>query len=272
TSGGRLRPNTLRRDSTGSRHFLNRRNERMRMRVACVALACLFLVPRLNAEDANPRWKQVIGLQTKRENETKFASGFLVKKGDDVFLVTAKHASRETNGNTRLLYVTPEGESRWYLMRGLFSAGKDPWTEHGHADVAIAKLSPPQQTEETLKVMRNVAIDFQTIAKVIPGRTTPIELVGFPMALGVGPKMSALVIPGHVVSKELTKQGDWGTTPIVYAVPAVGAGASGSPAYDVSVNPAVVIGVYVAVTKDITGAKLSEFVPSRLVREIIEAW
>ncbi|MEO1614489.1 MAG: serine protease [Planctomycetota bacterium] len=227
--------------------------------------------PKANAE-LNGHWRRAIGLQSKRESETKFATGFLIQRDRTVFLVTAKHAARETNSETKLLYVNKQGASRWYLFRGLFAAGQDPWREHAHADLAVAKLAPPENTDPTLQSMRDVALDFSQLATALPPRTTPLQVVGFPLALGVGPKMSSLVIPGHLVSKELTKKGDWGTTPIAYSVPAIAAGASGAPAFDLSGQTPAVIGIYVAITRDKTGAKFSELVPSRLVREIIAKW
>ncbi|MEM6472837.1 MAG: hypothetical protein AAF802_24965 [Planctomycetota bacterium] len=246
-------------------------------------LALFVLASPASSQDAVPkklpttdtdeaRWERVVGLQTKLNNDTRFASGFLVEEDDDIYLVTAKHAANETNGETRLLFVNRQGVSRWFLLRGLFVPGKSPWVFHDHADLAVAKLAPPESTEETMQAMRDVTIDIDRFADDLPKRTTEIEFVGFPMAKGIGPNMSALVIPGHLVSKELSKKGDWGQTPIAYAVPAVGAGASGSPAYDVTATPPRVIGVYVAVTQDKTGAKLSELVPARLVLKLIQAW
>lgn len=218
------------------------------------------------------RWDRVVALQTKTESSAKHATGFLIQKDDEVFLITAHHAALETSGDTRLVYLTAEGESRWILLRGLFAKGASPWTQHKNSDLAIAKLGPEQAEDEIMASFRRIALPFDTLLCELPQRATGLEFVGFPMALGATPPISAIVVPGFLASRELTAETKWGHEPIVYATPAAAAGTSGGPVFVSAAHaelPAIV-GMYVGVTGDNTGGKLSKLVPARLIRDAIE--
>ena len=64
----------------------------------------------------------------------------------------------------------------------------------------------------------------------------------------------------------------WGKEPIIFCTPALAQGTSGGPAFLLSGPDETmsVIGMYIGVSHDSTGAKLSKMVPARLIRESIE--
>ena len=104
-----------------------------------------------------------------------------------------------------------------------------------------------------------------------PVRTTEIEIVGFPMALGTQPTVSPLAMKGHLASREMLAEAKWGKEPILYAVPVVGAGCSGGPVFQsvAAEQETRVVGMYVGLQFDASGVKLAKIVPSRVIRAAV---
>jgi len=65
----------------------------------------------------------------------------------------------------------------------------------------------------------------------------------------------------------------WGNEKIFYATPPVASGTSGGPVYESTDDPsnATVVGMYIGLINDSTGAKLSKVIPAHVVRKAIEA-
>lgn len=246
------------------------------MRLLCllICFAGLLAGPALAEAPASlERWDRVVALQTKRESTSKHATAFLICKGKDVYLVTAHHAASETTGESRLLCLMADGQSRWFMLRGLFPKDTNPWVQYRNSDLAIARLEPEGDEREMMAALRAIALPFDGLLEQVPRRTTRVEFVGFPMALGTMPPISAIVVPGNVVSRELTAETQWGREPIVYATPAIASGTSGGPIFiatDQEEDPAIV-GMHVGVEADETGGKLSKLVPARIIRIAIES-
>jgi hypothetical protein len=79
------------------------------------------------------------------------------------------------------------------------------------------------------------------------------------------------VVVGHIASAEISTESDWGVEPIIYCTPALAQGTSGRPTFlsDESPDSTVVIGMYVGVVFDASGAKLSKMTPARLIHQAI---
>lgn len=240
-----------------------------------VALMCVLSVSHLAAQDdlGPERWDRVVALQTKKDKSVKHASGFFVKTTDALFLVTAQHAAVDTTGETRILYLRASGESRWMVLRGLVAAGSNPWTQYENNDLAIAQIDPVKDAAKVTADLRQIAVPFEALLETPAVRATEIEFVGFPLAFGTLGGVSSLVVCGHIASRELQSKGDWGEMPIVYATPAVASGTSGGPVMQRFDSPheVAIVGMYIAVAVDETGAKLSKLVPARVIREAVKA-
>jgi hypothetical protein len=79
------------------------------------------------------------------------------------------------------------------------------------------------------------------------------------------------VVVGNIASKEVKSDNDWGGEFIVYASPALAQGTSGGPVFrrDASATKVLLVGMYIGVVSDNSGAKLSKLVPSRIIHDAL---
>ena len=221
------------------------------------------------------RWDRAVCLQTeKRQADGKpaYSSAFVVVDADRLFLVTAAHAADETHMMSRVVYRAADGESKWVVLGGLFTKNGNPWVGFENSDVAVALIDAQPAVRGNVDDLRALAIPLASLRQDAPRRTTPIEITGFPIALGLIPPISPLAMNGHLASRELLADAKWGQEPVLYAVPTVGAGTSGGPVFETCDDPAEVnvIGLYSGLVYDSSGTKLSKLVPARIVRAAIQ--
>lgn len=220
-------------------------------------------------------WDRVVCIQSKVEGKPdtgKLCSAFLVSDDECLFLVTAGHASAETNKSSRLRYRDPNGETQWVTLQSLFPPASNPWHRDPTSDFAIAQLVFVEGAKEYLSHLSKLAISVNSICDNTPSRTTGIVTVGFPLAIGAADSISPVAVVGHIASRETNASNSWGHEPIVYCTPALAQGTSGGPSFlHASENDAMtVVGMYIGVVNDSTGAKLSKMVPARLIRAAIK--
>jgi len=208
-----------------------------------------------------------------KEASQRIATAFFVKKDEQVFLVTAGHAAKETTPQTRLEYRTPTGEPRWVAIVGLREGAGDPWRYHKESDVACMKTNIDGIDESTRKHLLALAIDWKQIVTSSLPRTTEIDVTGFPLGLGAHKEISALVVRAHVASKEIGIKAKWGHEPRIMFAPPTGRGCSGGPAFLASkdVTEAKLIGVFIGLIFDDSGGKLGQLAPAHFVTELIES-
>ncbi|WP_417735480.1 S1 family peptidase [Rosistilla oblonga] len=237
-------------------------------------LGPLFACDLSGQESQEPKhWDKVVAIQTKLKTSNKHATGFFIRKGGTFFIVTANHAADETKSDTRILYTRESGESRYMQLRGIVPSDTNPWTQYKNNDLAVARLQLSRASKSDIADFNYLALPYEALLTSTPPRASEIDFVGFPMAYGTTPPISSLVVRGHIASRELKSKGDWGVVPIIYATPTVAAGSSGSPVFRATQSPdaIAIVGMYIAVAVDETGAKLAKIVPARLIREAIDA-
>lgn len=229
----------------------------------------------LGQEVVLERWDRAICLNTERKTDdglSTSSSAFIVEYSDDFYLVTAKHSAQGTNALTRVVYRTKSGESRWVNLGAVVDAEKNPWWNYENADLSVASLK--EQSEFTIyyRELGELAIKFECLTKETPSRTAQIEIVGFPMSLGAQPPVSAFATVAHVASKDQSSPAQWGTETVFFAAPCVANGTSGGPVFaaDTDRVQTSVVGMYVGLMADNSGAKLSKIIPSQVIRKAIE--
>ncbi len=221
------------------------------------------------------RWDRAICLYTdytKPDGQPAFnlSTSFLVAFEQQLFLVTAAHAAKETGSATKVFYRRQDGAARWVLLKALNIEAGEPWKHHHSSDLSIMKLEPGRLEAEA-QGLADLAISRDALLPETPARTTEIEIVGFPMTIGTQPEISPLVMKGAIASRELQWKNKWGAEPVVFAVPAVGSGTSGGPGFTAvaDLTTVQVAGMYVGLQVDESGAKLSRLVPARIIRDLI---
>ncbi|QDT11019.1 trypsin-like peptidase domain-containing protein [Planctomycetes bacterium K23_9] len=219
-------------------------------------------------------WDRVVCIQSlvkSKPGTGKLCSAFLVSADAKLFLVTAGHASAETNLSSKLRYRDPDGASQWVALKTFFRTSANPWLRDDRSDFAVAELPNVDGAETYFSHLSALSIPLKSVSTKTPPRTTRIVTVGFPLTIGAGDIVSPVAVVGHIASRETNTANRWGNEPIVYCSPALGQGTSGGPAFlgDQSDGDLTVVGMYIGVVKDETGGKLSKMVPARLIRDAI---
>jgi len=159
-------------------------------------------------------------------------------------------------------------------LAAITNASSNPWRTYENADIAVLLVDPTRaESEPYIDQLRKLSIDFDTIGLDVPSRTTDIEITGFPVGIGTIPPISPLAMKGSIASREMLTDAQWGAEAVLFAVPIVGAGCSGGPVFRCESDPVKtdLIGMYIGMVYDPTGVKLSKIVPSRIIRQAIDA-
>ncbi|MEM1069482.1 MAG: trypsin-like peptidase domain-containing protein [Planctomycetota bacterium] len=201
----------------------------------------------------------------------KLCSAFIVDNESQLYLVTAGHAAAETNADSRLRYRDRSGASQWVTLRSLIAPSKNPWHRDPTSDFAVAVIEAREGNQVYLDQLVSLSIPLSTLCKMPPPRTTSIVTIGFPLGIGAGDDVSPLAVVGNVASRVTLADNSWGKEPILYCAPALAQGTSGGPTFTFSRedDSTTVVGMYVGVVNDATGAKLSKMVPAHLIRDSI---
>ena len=245
------------------------------IRSAMVVLLSLSYSIACGQESKLMRWDRAVCLHTERKVDDGlpvFASAFLIEAHGQVYLITAKHSSQDSNAATRVVYRSKSGESQWVNLGGIVDSKTNPWLGYENSDLAIARLQENPDNGIYLKELRELAIPMDAIKTETPERTTQIEIVGFPLSLGSQPPVAPFAMVGHIASKELDVAAHWGNEKVYYALPTVASGTSGGPVF-ISCKDSEqleVVGMYIGLVADNSGAKLTKVIPSRIVRAAIE--
>ncbi len=99
------------------------------------AMALVLENGRLLAQDAAlTRFERVASVASAHGNQRKLCTAFFVRHGERMYLVTAKHASLETNGSTEIGLPSIGSLHLFRLADTLKVVGADPWIVHKSAD------------------------------------------------------------------------------------------------------------------------------------------
>lgn len=261
----------------------------------CLALLLCFLTPAawsladepdsvnqldsVDRLDSVNRLDRVVGIESRvpsQPNTGKLCSAFLVRVDSRLFIVTAGHASAETNAESRIRYRDSTGESQWVTIKSLVPPSSNPWHRDPTSDFAIAELHSREGNEVYISHLTELSIPLESLCTETPRRATAVVTIGFPLGIGVRPDVSPLAVVGHVASRETLAESSWGQEPIVFSSPALAQGTSGGPTFllsesqgSTSQGSTEVVGMYVGIVHDSSGAKLSKMVPAHLIRDCI---
>jgi hypothetical protein len=221
------------------------------------------------------RWDRALCLQTERkatDGLPAVASAFVVAHKENLYLITAAHASQDTHTLTKVLYRSKSGESRWVHLGGIVKASTNPWRTYENTDLAFLLVHPSDASSVYINELTELAIPFAALVGETPRRTSRIEITGYPMAIGTQPPLAPLTMVAHVASREIDADAKWGKEKVFYAVPTVAAGCSGGPVFAANDDPGKpdVVGMYIGLIVDTTGAKLSKILPSPVIRSAID--
>jgi hypothetical protein len=239
-----------------------------------MVLFALAASVRAQETPAIERWDRAVCLLTeakKSDGQPACASAFLVRDTDRTYLVTAGHAAQETHARTRILYRAPDGSSQWIHLGALTTKDSDPWLGYENSDLSVMCIAGREAHARQIEQLASLSIACEALMQDAPVRTTEIEIVGFPMALGTQPTVSPLAMKGHLASREILAEAKWGKEPLLYAVPVVGAGCSGGPVFQsvAAEQETRLVGMYVGLQFDASGVKLAKIVPSRVIRAAV---
>ena len=196
-------------------------------------------------------------------------SGFLVRDGDRVFLVTGAEFAVKTGPSLRVSYRTAAGEADSVDLSDVVPAGNRPWSMHATDDVAVAPLRLEDLPADVAERLYDLATPLEEIATDIPERGTPVHLVGFPALKGVQDGMSATVWTCVVTTRLITAKGEWGPVKVFYVAPPAGAGIAGSPVYTLTEAGPRLVGSHSRISMDATGPKFGRVVPAASLRSLI---
>jgi len=251
------------------------------VRIACLA-TLLFVGGNFTeaadgvSEPSIERWDRVVCLieshtDAEGKNSGDAGSAFLLQDDERLILVTAAHVARFTTAKSRLLFRDPDGESHWIILGGLTSGTGEPWRYHEQADLAAMELDGSRVESKRFASLTALAMPLDELLTQTPRRTTKIEIVGFPMLLGVAPNVSPLAMGAAVASRELPVEAKWGHEQIIFAHPVVANGTSGGPAFVTTESPTEtrIMGMYMGYQHDQQGHKLAKLVPGRLIADFL---
>lgn len=216
--------------------------------------------------------------------KTSSGTGFFVRKGTQIYLVTAEHVARDLKYDVSVTIHGAEDKPLTYDIKELTGAKTNAaWFYHPEADVAIMPLNPAKQIAGLITVLESEVflLDQKEYANF---KDIPLVTVGFPLDLGLRGKFSPITKSSRLGSnlfryKRADK--DVETTFLVLEDPSV-QGFSGGPVYTVNQITTggatigggrfAIIGLVHGTLLDNTGGKFAAIVPGYFVMQTIDAF
>jgi len=130
--------------------------------------------------------------------ETRSGSGFIIRyKGRD-YLVTAKHVANLLPRGEIVINL-PNGKTTIITFQQLTQADKTKrahWFHHPKADISIHPMAYPTKDVEVLAISENLFPKKEPDLKLL----NTVNIVGFPLGLGVSDKLSPVAKEAKIVS------------------------------------------------------------------------
>jgi hypothetical protein len=209
-------------------------------------------------------------------------TGFFVRKGPQIYLITAEHVANSLRYDVKVTVHGPEDKPLTYDMKDLTGPGKEQsWFSHSEADVALLPLKPSEQFKGIIKVLEpNLFLTNENEYSQYKNRV--LTTVGFPLALGLSGKFSPITKSSKAASNLFRyKRSDKNieTTFLILDDPSV-QGFSGAPVYALSevslggvafgTGRFACIGLVHGTLADNTGGKFAAIVPAYFIIQTIE--
>jgi len=211
-------------------------------------------------------------------------TGFFVRKGTQIYLITAEHVAKSLRYDVK---VTVHGNGDipiTYDIKDLTGSEKEPsWFFHSEADVALLPLNPSDKFIGKVTVLEsNMLLINENEHDKYKNRV--LTTIGFPLSLGLSGKFSPITKSSKAASnlfkyKRFDKNIE--TTFLVLDEPSV-QGFSGAPVYALSsvnfggvglgVGQFACIGLVHGTLSDNTGGKFAAIVPSYFITQTIEKY
>jgi hypothetical protein len=252
-----------------------------RSRTILGLIIILFVFTSLNAGVTDDLVPCVIFLMQDVEpgQQAKIGSGFLVRKDNSSFIVTACHVAKEIGRNIRIILPRKDGHADEGRLENV------EWIESPTADVALAKITLADPEHLRIILDRSVPIHLLSARPLPPSRDIPLTVMGYPLGLGVSGYVSPLSLETKAVSGFITLNRFDNNMPATFILlqdPSIG-GLSGGPVFDtgksyfsggrqMQVREGVsVVGIIHGVISDKTGGKFAAVVPATEIVKLIEA-
>ena len=211
-----------------------------------------------------------------------YGSGFFIRKGSQIYLITAEHVANSLRYDVKVTVHGPEDKPLTYSMKELTGPGKEQsWFSHSEADVALLPLKPSEEFKAIIKVLEP-KLFLANENEYGQYKNRVLTTVGFPLALGLSGKFSPITNSSKAASnliryKRFDKNIE--TTFLILEDPSV-QGFSGAPVYALSevslggvafgTGRFACIGLVHGTLKDSTGGKFAAIVPSYFIIQTIE--
>jgi len=220
--------------------------------------------------------------QPRPYRKTSSGTGFFVRKGSHLYLVTAEHVARTLKYDVKVTVHGPEDNPLTYDMKDLTGPGRElSWFFHTEADVAILPLMPSEAFQGIIKVL-DPGLFLTNSNEYSEYKDRVLTTVGFPLALGLTGKFSPITKSSKAASnlfqyKRFDKNIE--TTFLILDDPSV-QGFSGAPVYALSevslggiafgTGRFACIGLVHGTLPDNTGGKFAAIVPAYFIIQTIE--
>ena len=232
-------------------------------------------------------WLKVPGdKQPHPHRKTTFGTGFFVRKGSQIYLITAEHVAKDLKHEVKVTVHGAGDKPLTYDMKDLTGIGNErAWYFHSEADVALLPLKPSQEFKGIVNVLEpNLLLAGENEFSKYANRV--LTTVGFPLALGLGGRFSPITKSSKAASSLLrynyTRSGKKiETTFLILDDPSV-QGFSGGPVYALSevslggiafgTGQFACVGLVHGTLPDNTGGKFAAIVPSYFIIQTIESF
>lgn len=197
-------------------------------------------------------------------------TGFFVRDGERMFLVTARHVAVNLTPRARLSFVNDRRESRVIQLGGLLRGPEDfNWRHHEEADVSVLQLHP---RGEPAKDVAGLCVERDALVDVPPARGSQAMACGFFMREGTHERLAALGATVYVASEVMPVYFNGELIEAFLVNPPAGSGFSGGPVYwhDARSGRFRLIGVTSGVIGDRSGGKFSTVMPSATILDLID--
>lgn len=120
------------------------------------------------------------------QSDAAFASGFVVKHREDLFLVTAKHCAEEFNHSTTVGIAGPL-RSIWANLAEITRfTGAGDQTRGRKNQVSVFKIIADHVPKPFLSEAQHIAVGSDELMTEIPHRGTKLAVVGYPVVIQRG--------------------------------------------------------------------------------------
>ncbi|GAA3622913.1 trypsin-like peptidase domain-containing protein [Flavivirga jejuensis] len=119
---------------------------------------------------------------------TSLGTGFFLKRGLDVYLITAEHVARFLKRTSSIKYLGTDGQKKEITIQELTLAKNDSkklnWVRHTTADIAILHLGIYDNVVKDIVMFSHEYLEESVKA---PNRLNDLTIMGYPLGLGINP-------------------------------------------------------------------------------------